>query len=56
MWYSLISCRKKCHSCVAARGGFHGEGCENSMEDEREIQENEYENERNIFEILETFS
>ena len=30
------------------------ERCENSVEDEREIEENEYENERNIFEILQT--
>ena len=41
-------------SCVAACGGCCVEGCESSVEDEREIEENEYENERNIFEILQT--
>ena len=49
------SCRKNGLSCVAACGGCHGEGCENSMEDEKEIEEDEYENELNIFEILQAF-
>ena len=49
----LCLCRKNGLSCVAACGGCHGEGCEDSVENEREIEENE--NERNIFEILQTF-
>ena len=49
----LYSCRKNGLSCVSACGGCHGEGCENSTEDEREIEENE--NKHNIFEILHTF-
>ena len=40
------------HSCVTASGSCHWEGCKNSIEDEREIEENENENEYNIFEIL----
>ena len=54
MWYSFMFMSKNGLSCVAACGGCCVEGCESSMEDEREIEENEYENERNIFEILQT--
>ena len=52
--YSFMLMSKNGLSCVAACGGCHMERCENSVEDEREIEENEYENERNIFEILQT--
>ena len=45
----LCACRNNGLSCVAACGGCHGEGCKNSIEDERGIEQSEYENERNIF-------
>ena len=36
-------------------GGCLEEGCEHSTECERKIEENEYENARNFFEIFQTF-
>ena len=51
----LCPCRKIGLSCVAVCGGCHREGCENSIKDEREIEGNQSENGRNIFEILQTF-
>jgi len=50
------SCRKKGLNCVPACGGCHGERCENSAEPMHETQnENSDENERNIFDMLESF-
>ena len=50
------SCRKNGLDCVPACGGCHGEGCENSAEPIQETEnQNDDDNERNIFDMLESF-
>lgn len=48
------SCRKNGLTCVAACGGCHGEQCDNSCGIENEVEEDENEDERNIFEYLQS--
>ena len=48
------SCRKNGLTCVAACGGCHGVDCENSRGIENEVEEDENDDERNIFEFLQS--